>query len=377
MGEFAEALSHARTTAAVGQLIAEAAGQRIGISGFAFLRISGPIISPTDVFAFTPRKPPTRAVAASLLELLPLAVRELTPFEPKYASRRRIFDIAEFYPPDVVRRSKAYNEYWRPLTIERQLVAFLGTTQVPIGYIGVTRSAREAPFTQRDLDALAAMRDVVEGSLTATRYLGFGTLEDALTVLARATPGPWLLFDAAGKLLWLTDEARARLWPDATQVGRSLCRAIVRNILLHHDEALEQLRAWVRAEARSGDTALPGGPTACHAAVPGEQLVLRRFETKSGPLFLVGFAASRCARGAFGGALARETALRAEWFAREHSLTARQTEVLVHLASGKANKTIAALLGRAENTVELHVTALFAKLGCECRAELVARFWTS
>jgi DNA-binding CsgD family transcriptional regulator len=222
------------------------------------------------------------------------------------------------------------------------------------------------------------MSAIVERSLAAMRPLGCGTLDDALSVLARAMPGPWLLFDAAGKLLWLTEEARARLWPDAAQVGRTVGQAIFRHVLLHRGEALEQLRAWVRAEGRRGDPALPGGPAACRAAVPGEQLVLRRFETTPGPLFLVGFAeASRRAGGAFGGALAPETVLRAERLAREHSLTARQTEVLAHLASGKANKTIAALLGRAENTVELHVTALLAKLGCECRAELVARFWTS
>jgi DNA-binding CsgD family transcriptional regulator len=366
MDEFAEALSHARTTAAVGQLIAEAANQRIGLSTFSFLRISSPIVSPEDVFALNSRGYEPR-ITVSTPAVLHLIDRELTPFESARASRLKVFDIAERYPPDVVRRSEVYNEHWRPVAVERQLVAFLGTAEVPIGFICVGRSAKESAFMRRDLDALAVMSAIVERSLAVTRHLGFSTLEDALTVLARAMPRPWLLFDAAGKLLWLTEEARARLWPDVAQVGRSVGRAIVRHVLPHHSEALKPLRAWVRAEARRGYPTLPG-----RAAAPGEQFVLRRFETKSGPLFLVGFAeTSRCARGA------PETALRAERFAREHSLTPRQTEVLTHLASGKANKTIAALLGRAENTVELHVTALFAKLGCENRAELVARFWTS
>lgn len=69
-------------------------------------------------------------------------------------------------------------------------------------------------------------------------------------------------------------------------------------------------------------------------------------------------------------ALARAATLAQRW-----GLTIRQREVLVLLARGHANKTIATTLGLAENTVELHVTALLSKAGVENRAMLVARFW--
>jgi len=56
--------------------------------------------------------------------------------------------------------------------------------------------------------------------------------------------------------------------------------------------------------------------------------------------------------------------------------TPRQSQVLALLALGRSNKGIANELGCAESTVEIHVTALLAKSGCESRCEVVSRFWS-
>ncbi|WP_224240276.1 LuxR C-terminal-related transcriptional regulator [Hyalangium gracile] len=56
-------------------------------------------------------------------------------------------------------------------------------------------------------------------------------------------------------------------------------------------------------------------------------------------------------------------------------LTPRQIEVLELVARGKTNKEIAAVLGRSEGTVEVHVTNLLRKYGASNRAGLVALFW--
>lgn len=56
-------------------------------------------------------------------------------------------------------------------------------------------------------------------------------------------------------------------------------------------------------------------------------------------------------------------------------LTPRQVEVLELVARGKTNKEIAAVLGRSEGTVEVHVTNLLRKYGSSNRAGLVAMFW--
>ncbi len=66
---------------------------------------------------------------------------------------------------------------------------------------------------------------------------------------------------------------------------------------------------------------------------------------------------------------------RAAAFAARHALSARQAEVVSLVASGLANKTIAAHLRCAESTIEMHLTAVFARTQAESRADLVARVW--
>jgi len=332
--------------------------RRGGLSGFSFLGLSGPVITPEDVFALCPRETPARA-RTQVAEMLPFT-DEVISFQGFFGGKRRCFHMEEDLSQEVVRRSELFNRYWRPLGVERQLVGALGTAREPVGFVCVSRSASEQPFTSGDLSAFEELRRIIDRTLLATRRLGRGTLDDALEVLARSTPAAWLLFDAVGHLLWLTDEARVWLSVDAARVGTSFA--------LRNTQALQRLRSWVRAEARrSAEGAL-------RCELHDERLVMRRYAGSSGdgPLFLVGFADSPTTRGD-----STEAQVRAAELAGRYGLTRRQTEVLAQLASGKANKAIAALLGCGESAVELHVTALLAKLERQNRAGLVARFWTS
>lgn len=52
-------------------------------------------------------------------------------------------------------------------------------------------------------------------------------------------------------------------------------------------------------------------------------------------------------------------------------LTAREREVLAHLALGLANKQISAALGISEHTVKFHVSSIYMKLGVSSRMEAV------
>jgi DNA-binding NarL/FixJ family response regulator len=53
-------------------------------------------------------------------------------------------------------------------------------------------------------------------------------------------------------------------------------------------------------------------------------------------------------------------------------LTPRESEVLQMLASGFANKTIAARLKISEHTVKFHVASILGKLGAGSRTEAVS-----
>ena len=55
------------------------------------------------------------------------------------------------------------------------------------------------------------------------------------------------------------------------------------------------------------------------------------------------------------------------------ALTARQGEVLAHIAQGRTDKEIARLLGLSPRTVEMHVARVLHTLGCSPRAEAATR----
>ena len=57
------------------------------------------------------------------------------------------------------------------------------------------------------------------------------------------------------------------------------------------------------------------------------------------------------------------------------AFTARQAQVLMLLMEGVTTRAIAAALGVAARTVELHLTGMFEKAQVENRAELVAAVW--
>jgi len=188
---------------------------------------------------------------------------------------------------------------------------------------------REAPFTDRDKRVLGALVPALRRRLAVERQLGEAPV--AIAALAAA-------LEAVGTAAFVIRGSGAVV--HANSAGRALLaedRRLVTALL--HD------RVRGLAAASSDLVRLEGG-------VPDHWLALLRGGSRPDPAPRVAAAARR-------------------W-----GLTAREAQVLDRLARGEANKTIAAALGCAPNTVEVHVSALLGKSGCESRAQLVARFWT-
>ncbi len=70
-----------------------------------------------------------------------------------------------------------------------------------------------------------------------------------------------------------------------------------------------------------------------------------------------------------------DTELRAERLGQRWALTPREAQTLLCLVKGASNRAIAAELGCAERTVEVHVGRLLRKSDSENRSELIAKFW--
>jgi len=73
----------------------------------------------------------------------------------------------------------------------------------------------------------------------------------------------------------------------------------------------------------------------------------------------------------------REHAHRLDKAVRKWSLRKQGAKVLSRLVEGDPNKAIAAKLGCAESTIELHVTQILRQAGVDSRGALIAKFWSS
>lgn len=67
---------------------------------------------------------------------------------------------------------------------------------------------------------------------------------------------------------------------------------------------------------------------------------------------------------------------RSEDFGKRHGLSARETEVLFHLVSGKDNREIAETLYLAVSTIKVHIHHILGKTGHSNRVELIQQFWS-
>ena len=153
-----------------------------------------------------------------------------------------------------------------------------------------------------------------------------------------------LATDIAGRLLWCTPKARqllADLFPAAANDGASLPPAVMTQLMqLRSGGATGQARLLVAVGGRKLEIAVlsPIGP---------DELLFRLTELS--------------------------TTSDEQQLQQTLALTTRESEVLLWISRGKANREIGEILAISPRTVNKHLEQIFVKLGVENRASAAAR----
>jgi DNA-binding response OmpR family regulator/DNA-binding CsgD family transcriptional regulator len=153
-----------------------------------------------------------------------------------------------------------------------------------------------------------------------------------------------LATDARGKLLWCTPKARSllgELFPVPGNSSASLPAGIMAQLLqLRSDAARGHARLHVDVNGRKVEISMlsPIGP---------DELLFRLTELS--------------------------TTLEEQQLQQTLSLTSRESEVLLWISRGKANREIGEILAISPRTVNKHLEQIFVKLGVENRASAAAR----
>lgn len=265
----------------------------------------------------------------SLLDQQPTHFSGWNAQRPEPCQRNKALSVVDFLGWERLRQLPMFQRVVIPMKLHRhhQLRALSCEGPSMLAWVGLFR---EDPFRNSELALLQAVLPAIQLRLQVDLRLRQAPLAlAAFTAALEAIAAPAFLVRAGGVVV------------EANSAGRTLLNA---------DRAgtLDGLRASL---ARS--------PSA-----PARSITVRAEGV--GDHFLCIWWAVRA-----------DVERRAAAFASRYGLTPRQKRVLEHVVRGLPNKVIAAQLGRAEVTIEVHVGALLAKTGCGNRSELAARFWAA
>jgi DNA-binding NarL/FixJ family response regulator len=217
---------------------------------------------------------------------------------------------------------------YRRLGMEQmfQLRALVCEGSALLGWVGALRSE---PFTPREQRLLQDLVPSLRRRLNLeTRLREAGLLSSALEAALEALGQPAYITTATGRVVHANSVGRAR----AERSSRHLSEVVRRYVRGEHDAR----------EASITPLRVPG--------LAPHYLVVDRNEDA-------------------------QTGARIHQLAERWGLTARESEVVEHIIQGASNKAIAARLGCAERTVEVHVTHVLSKAQAESRSALIAKFF--
>jgi DNA-binding CsgD family transcriptional regulator len=252
--------------------------------------------------------------------------------------------ISDFLSASQYHRLGLYNEFFRLIGVEDQLVMSLPSTLPVVIGIALNRSRRN--FTERDrmlLDlAYPHLFQAYRNAEAWTRTLGhLAFIQDALLNSSAAV----IILSDAGRVQSMTPKARSLL---VKYFGGRSSRSNALPDLLKH---------WIARQQKMLNDPSDVPPSREPLIVPsdGTCLSVRLFRDQSQCLLLL------------------QEPLRDPERIDGFGLTCREGEVLAWVSWGKTNRDISAILGTSPRTVQKHVEHIFQKLGVETRTAAAAK----
>lgn len=256
----------------------------------------------------------------------------------------RISDVAS---AGEFQRTEVYNEFYRKVGVERQLVVGLAVNRERAVLVALSRIKRD--FTEGNRRLLAALRPHLLNALRNTGAFAQiqRQIEQLQTAFAASGDG-LIIFDAQGRMLLITDIARVL-------IGRYFGNPHGRADCLPEDLA-RWLKSCAPTASHNGGSVSPVAPLEISRGA--SRLSVRLLNDRASGQHMLLLEEKRDA--AFD-----LTALEA------FGLTRREHEVLAWLAQGKTNAEIALLCDVRPRTVEKHVEHIYQKLGVETRTAVM------
>ena len=258
------------------------------------------------------------------------------------ARTARVTKFSDFLTPRELHRLDLYDLVYAPLEVEHQIALTLPSSSARV--IGLALNRRRPDFSERDRAVLQVVQPFVVQAYdhAVARTLAraaLAALQSGRSGAAKAV----LVLDERGDVQ-LASELAATWWSDLAPNGT-------------RGRLPEPLRSWSAEQRRRARTA--GALTRpLELRTAGATLTARYVGAVGDGLDAI--LLSRAAGSKPGVPVGR-------------GLTARESEVVEHVADGLSNVQIARELGVSERTVAKHLERAYAKLGVSSRTAAVAR----
>jgi DNA-binding CsgD family transcriptional regulator len=276
--------------------------------------------------------------------------------EVKRRFNPRIAIMSDLLDGRTYRSSEMFNEVFRPLGMERQIVARL--SDIPFGQSGVCglvlcRSEHDREWTRDDERELSHAMPLLSASVERNaRYEQLQIERDIFaTALGRADGSPMLLFRSDGRLIWMSPKAAALL---SAHLRRQTAldepfRGAVHGLLALQTSPDLPRAITLEVAAGAGGPSLRAGLFSVRSLGSDELFVIVALEERGLAPELVALGAAR-----FG-------------------LTQSEIAVVRELASGAGTRSIGLRLHISHETVRTHLKRIYEKMDVHSRVELLAR----